>query len=753
MSINPQQKQPRFVSMRWRLIMPVFVIVLIVASVGAYVLTDNVSSGLDISQENLLLQSSRAIINRNAQLATRHFREAQRVAFTEGVPEAVSTEQNPRLESLLEGLARAGELDSVIVTDAQGVEVMGLLRVGLAQDYAISQGTSLADDTLVRSILQDGQTTAAGFVRTAEGILLYTAVPISQNDTPVGVALVGQRLNRILEELKGSSIADVTLYGAEGALLQTTFNLENSPESLALPPEIFDQALTAQDQMPLQSLVIDGQNLQATYQPFTYGAATLGVIAAMMPDNVPATTQVERQLTGLVASALAASVVVIVFVGATLAVERANRVRKVAEALASGDRSARTGLKASDEIGAVGRALDRYADVSQQREDALYTTLRRQRREYTHLMSVFESLPDGVIVQDLDGRVVLMNERAKTLLGSQRVFRSSNLHELTAVVTDTLGASIAPGLYALGDPQRVDLDERMLSAQAAAILSMTRNRVGTVIVLRDITEQVQRERAQEALLRQLEQSVQEPIAQIAQAGAQYDHQPVQAFANQIAKHSVVLQKLIVEMRELTDINLRKLKQGQRPILLDTLVWSVANDWRQVALAANLNLQVIIEAHGLYVLGDERRLRWAIGNLVDNAIKYTLPGGQFSLEIRGETEDGFADLRIRDTGVGIAKEDREHIFTRFYRGNPVTPAGLAIRTPGMGQGLTVAKQIIEAHGGTIRVQTRLGVGTAVSFTLPLTSGESMELPRLPIETADMDGETYRLDFDEQQHTER
>jgi PAS domain-containing protein len=145
----------------------------------------------------------------------------------------------------------------------------------------------------------------------------------------------------------------------------------------------------------------------------------------------------------------------------------------VAEALAVGQATVRTGMQASDEVGAMGRALDQYADYVQQKHDDLRTTLRRHRREVAHLNAVLESMPDGVIVQDLDGRVILMNENARTLLGSQRVFRSSGIHELTAVVTDTLGPSIAPGLYALGDPQRVDLDGRMLSAQAAAVMSMS----------------------------------------------------------------------------------------------------------------------------------------------------------------------------------------------------------------------------------------------------------------------------------------
>jgi signal transduction histidine kinase len=216
---------------------------------------------------------------------------------------------------------------------------------------------------------------------------------------------------------------------------------------------------------------------------------------------------------------------------------------------------------------------------------------------------------------------------------------------------------------------------------------------------------------------------------------------ISRFAREMARNAIALQKLVVEMRDLsTDLTMRPLSRTQRQLPLETLIWAVANEWRQVAQAENLRLDVQIEKPGLYVLGDERRLRWAIGNIVDNAIKYTPSGGALSLEIKDE-EDGMARLRIRDNGVGIQPDELAHVFTRFYRGTPTTADGDVIHVPGTGQGLSVARQIIEAHGGRIHLKSAQGVGTAVYFTLPLTSPVSIELPYL---NTDMEGETVRLD---------
>lgn len=741
------EKKPLFIPLRWRVTLPVFILVLIIVMVGAYLVTNRLSSGLGISQTNILLESSRAISERAAALYERQRADAQRVAFTVGVPDAIANANAEALQTILEGTTRLSNLDGVIVTDANGREVLGLLRVQTPEitDYAVSTGTDLSAESIIHAVVDDGYVGATGLLRTPQGVLLFTAVPVNTETGLAGVVLVGQSLNNALTELQGSAMADVAFYDPDGALLQTTYPASDSVlGDLAIPSELYAQAVVAGGQIPVQTLTIDGSLYEAAYFPLNYGPNTLGVAAALLPDNIPYATEMGRQLTSLLLAGLAAGVVVIVFVAVARLTARVERVTQVAEALALGDRKARTHMQSSDEIGTMGRALDRYADVNQKQQDALRETLRRQRRETAHLTAVLESLPDGIVVQDLEGRVILMNEPARTLLGSQRVFRSANLDALGAVVTDTLGPALAPGLYTLGDPRQVDLGDRMLNAQAAAVLNMSKHRVGTVLVLRDITDEVRRERAREKVLDRMMQEVQQPLSEAAQGVSMpVRTTPISEFAREITRNAVALQKLVVEMRELAHNNAQDLKRHQRPLHLETLVWKLANEWRQVAQAANLKLHIMIEHKGQFVLGDERRLRWAVGNVIDNAIKYTPASGSLSLEIRPEA-NGMAQLRVRDNGVGISDEDLRHMFTRFYRGTPINKDGQPLRVPGTGQGLAVAKDIVEAHGGVIQVKSKVGVGTAVYIALPLTASIGLALPQLSM---DLDGETVRLGMDE------
>ncbi len=733
---SPAYPPPR--SLHWRLTLPVFVVVLTAAIVGAYLWVRTTAGGLDVPQMNLLQQGIQATGARANALFERQRREAQRIALTVGVAELMRRGQAQALDEILRGPARLSDLDGIILTDTQGREILSLLRVSGADgvDYTASTGSDLSQEPLIE-VLKSGSA-AAGWVRTPEGLLLVTGAPVFQRGARVGIALVGQRIAVVMAELHNSAVVHMALFGPDGQLLATSLPLQTATiAALAAVPDDLPDQLLRPEQAVVRPVVLDGQAYLAAYVPFWFGDAPQGWVAALLPDSLPVLTEAARHASALVMAALVGAVVIVMFVAVGSLASRARQVAQTATALAAGQMTARTGMKPHDTIGAIGHALDRYADAVQQRQDALRLTLRRHRREVEHLLSVLEALPDGVIVQDADGRVMLMNEVAKKLLGSQRVLRGATLNDLTAVVTDVLGASLAPGVYALGDPQRVELDGKMLQARAAALTDLAEQRVGTVIMLRDVTEEVRRERAREALFGRVHQEVQQPMAELLYAETRRN--PDAALPRALARHAVALQKLIVEMRELSLTDAPAFRDGQRAILLDTLMWTIANEWRQIAQAANLELEVVIERQGLYILGDERRLRWAIGNLVDNAIKYTPPGGKLALEVRGE-DGGRALVRVRDTGVGISPEDLPHVFTRFFRGKPVTAGGRVIRVPGAGQGLTLARQVIEAHGGSIDILSQPGQGTTVNFTLPLTAPVHLSLPRLP---DDMDGETVPL----------
>jgi signal transduction histidine kinase len=147
-------------------------------------------------------------------------------------------------------------------------------------------------------------------------------------------------------------------------------------------------------------------------------------------------------------------------------------------------------------------------------------------------------------------------------------------------------------------------------------------------------------------------------------------------------------------------------------LLEEVILQVSDLAEERGLALDLTL-----APGLPRLSADRaRLKQVILNLVDNALKYTPAGG--TVTVNAETRDGQVLCSVRDTGEGIPADDVPYIFEKLFRarrarGRPVEGSGL---------GLTIAQQIIRAHGGEITVQSELGVGTTFTIALPVESGK-------------------------------
>jgi two-component system phosphate regulon sensor histidine kinase PhoR len=116
----------------------------------------------------------------------------------------------------------------------------------------------------------------------------------------------------------------------------------------------------------------------------------------------------------------------------------------------------------------------------------------------------------------------------------------------------------------------------------------------------------------------------------------------------------------------------------------------------------------------HVQGDEDQLRRLLFNLLDNAIKFTPPGGAVTVET--SRADAGVRVVVADTGIGIPKEHLPHVFERFYRVDPARGG----EVDGSGLGLAIGRSIAEAHGGSIEVESVLGAGTRASLTLPAES---------------------------------
>lgn len=175
---------------------------------------------------------------------------------------------------------------------------------------------------------------------------------------------------------------------------------------------------------------------------------------------------------------------------------------------------------------------------------------------------------------------------------------------------------------------------------------------------------------------------------------------------------------VQRLRRMVDdlLDLRRMDAGQvlikqEPVDITVLVQRVKERFSSLAVEKGVALDVHLEEKLPPVMGEADRLEQVLINLVDNALRFTLPGGQVQLKTR--YEQGQVFVSVKDTGQGIKEEDLPLIWERFYKGDKSRHRAAG----GSGLGLAIARQIVELHGGTIRVKSSPGKETIFTFSLP------------------------------------
>jgi signal transduction histidine kinase len=194
-----------------------------------------------------------------------------------------------------------------------------------------------------------------------------------------------------------------------------------------------------------------------------------------------------------------------------------------------------------------------------------------------------------------------------------------------------------------------------------------------------------------------------------------DEDPVQArlFAAQLKKETGRLSHLITDLLDLTHLESQQRVEDPAPVDVRSVLMTVLARMKAVARKKNITLQWKRFGRVAHytVQGDETQLASMFTNLVDNAVKYTPPGGR--VEVTGGCENSEIVIRVSDTGIGIPEGKLLRIFERFYR----VDKARSKETGGTGLGLSIVKHIAENHGGRVTVESTLGEGSAFTVYLP------------------------------------
>jgi signal transduction histidine kinase len=188
-----------------------------------------------------------------------------------------------------------------------------------------------------------------------------------------------------------------------------------------------------------------------------------------------------------------------------------------------------------------------------------------------------------------------------------------------------------------------------------------------------------------------------------------------AFVERIKAQAERLEVLIDDT-----LSLARIERGEVALALESVDWpalikKAEETFKTSAADRNLALETKVEPDLPGIQGDSKLLEQAIGNLLDNAIKYNRPGGKVALSVTRAGEKGVRVL-VEDTGIGIPREDLPRVFERFYRVDKARSREMG----GTGLGLAIVNHLVQAHGGSLAIESEMGKGTRVRITLPAAS---------------------------------
>jgi PAS domain S-box-containing protein len=358
--------------------------------------------------------------------------------------------------------------------------------------------------------------------------------------------------------------------------------------------------------------------------------------------------------------------------------------------------------------------------------------------------TTLSSIGDAVITTDIEGRVTFLNAVAQSLTGwtledavghpLDAVFRIVNESTRSVVASLAIralqeGAIVGPANHTILVAK--DGSERPIDDSAAPIRDADGSITGAVLVFRDVSE---RKRAEEALhdadrrkdefLATLAHELRNPLAPLRTALELARRAGTGGLAGAVAPDVLLemmerqveqLVRLVDDLLDVARITSGKLELRLASTDLNTVVSNALETCAPVLTRGGHAMRVALSPQALYVQGDATRLSQVVCNLLNNAVKFSPDGSPIELSA---TEDGRdVVLRVKDRGVGIPADKIDRIFEMFAQADPAAAGSKA----GLGIGLTLARQIIEMHGGTIDASSQgAGMGSEFTLRLPRTS---------------------------------
>lgn len=392
-----------------------------------------------------------------------------------------------------------------------------------------------------------------------------------------------------------------------------------------------------------------------------------------------------------------------------------NDVTEKAEKMAQGDFSQEVTVKSNDEIG-------RLADMFNLLRTQLDATLFEMSSEKNKMETILKNMADGLIAVNLDGQIIHANPSAMSMLKvNPEDIANQKYNMLIKELNEELSLEQLMEKCTKGELSGVfEKGGFTYSTRYDWFKDEDGNDVGIIILLQDITQRQKLENMQMDFVANVSHELKTPLTTIKSYtetlldGYVEDIETVNEFLGIIDNEADRMNRLVKDLLQLSRLDNNQEILNRKEGNLITLLKAVVKKVEITATNKGQHLNCLFnEDERIAVDMDKDRIEQVILNVISNAIKYTTEGGRVDIDVLKIQKN--AIITVTDNGIGIPEVEQSRVFERFFRVDKARSRALG----GTGLGLAISKQIVEAHRGTIKLESKENKGTRVTISLPLS----------------------------------
>jgi PAS domain S-box-containing protein len=544
-----------------------------------------------------------------------------------------------------------------------------------------------------------------------------------------GIVVAGRYVDALeMEEISSSAASAFATVIVGDAVAGSSLPCKNVADAKVVPQASL-RSLETQGALTVQRDICNRPYFSAIRQLNSASDVPVATIVLSAPASLVAKTRegVTRILF-LVAIGIGAVALLLAWLSGRRITRPIQALTTTAREVREGDLTATAVVVGDDEVGQLGETFNEMTGSLLRMTNDLREAAREEHRLRGRIETIIESMADGLIAVDAEKKVLAFNREAEQLTGLQADDVIGKPIEEVVKARDAQGQDVRLPIYDLaeGSMGGAFIEANGTAVPVAVTCAVLRSDdgelAGGVAVVRNMTREREIEKMKSEFLSNISHELRTPMTPIkgyAEILGRKDLPPgkTQQFAKGILDSTARLERIVQLLVDFSAMEAGRLSPKTTPVDLGALVTDVAGQWG--SKSPRHQLVVDVKARLPKVLGDERLLRRSLEEILDNAVKFSPDGGTIKLEARGAQARNGAPRRravevsVTDEGIGISPDDLSKIFSDFHQLD-----GSETRTyGGLGLGLAFVQRILEAHSGSVEVQSEPDEGTRFTMTIP------------------------------------